>query len=102
MRDTESIAPAWEGEEAETVLQGTGPVGAMFRSLTGATRKLSPPLFHWLSGKSPEFKLAWGASEYALRFDGIHKVRRRGNHWGDNPRSNYNEAVERRQNKSAK
>jgi hypothetical protein len=99
MRETDSIAPAWEGrQKSETkALPGTGPAGSALRALAGATRKISPPLYMWLSGKAPEFKVAWGAREYALRFDGVHMLRREGKGWSDNPRSNYNDAVERRQ-----
>ncbi len=101
MRDTDSIAPAWEGRDGEQVrpLPGTGPAGSALRALAETTRKLSPPLYQWLAGKAPEFKLAWGAREYQLRFDGVHQLRREGSDWSDNPRSNYNEAVDRRQRK---
>ena len=103
MRDTESIDPAWEGEgQTPQALPGTGPAGKALRSFAGVTRALSPSLFHWIAGKAPEIKLAWGTREYALRTDGIHEVRRGGGQWGDNPRSNYNDAVERRQNKAKK
>lgn len=104
MRETESISPAWEArdESADPPLPGTGPAGAALRALAGATRRVSPPLYQWLSGKAPELKFAWGASEYALRHDGIHMLRRQGKEWSDKPRSNYNEAVERRQSKRAK
>jgi len=101
MRETDSIAPAWEGrQDTETkALPGTGPAGSALRVLAGATRRLSSPLYMWLSGKAPEFKIAWGAREYSLRFDGVHMLRRGGKGWSDNPRSNYNDAVERRQTK---
>jgi hypothetical protein len=103
MRDTEPINPAWESsEDEERALPGTGPAGTVLRSLAGATRKLSPGLFHWLSSKAPEVRVAWGARQYALRFDGVHELRREGKQWGDNPRSNYNDAVERRQSKTSK
>ena len=101
MRDTEAIDPAWERSDGEDrPLPGTGPAGTVLRSLAGATRKLSPGLFHWLSGKAPEVMIAWGARQFALRFDGVHELRRDGKQWGDNPRSNYNDAVERRQQKN--
>lgn len=101
MRETDDIAPAWEGRQDSKTqpLPGTGPAGTALRALAGATRTLSPSLYMWLSGKAPEFKIAWGASEYALRFDGVHMLRRAGKGWSDNPRSNYNDAVERRQKK---
>jgi len=101
MRDTDYIDPAWEGnEQPSRALPGTGPAGRVLRSLAGVTRTLSPALFHWIAGKAPELKLAWGTREYALRSDGVHEIRRDGGQWGDNPRSNYNAAVERRQKKS--
>ena len=101
MRETEPISPAWEGRDENEArrLPGSGPAGAALRAVAEATRKLSSPLYMWLSGKAPEFKLSWGASEYTLRYDGIHMLRRTGKDWTDNPRSNYNDAVERRQAK---
>tara|TARA_Y100001968_G_scaffold322999_2_gene359999 strand:+ start:480 stop:806 length:327 start_codon:yes stop_codon:yes gene_type:complete len=101
-RDVKSINPAWEKDEQTTsALPGTSAAGALARSVAAATRRIAPALFHWISGKAPELSLRWGSREYALRYDGIHEKRREGKAWRDNPKSNYNEAVRRRQERKS-
>jgi len=76
--------------------------------LTGAgiaarvVRLLAPRAFFFASGQQPAVTLSWGANEYRVGREGLQRRRRREAGWEDNPQSNYNEAVAKKQAKAAK
>ena len=99
MRTTDAIDPMWEGAEptepGPRAAAGAGWIGAVLK-------RVAPAVASWASGMSPELRLAWGSRVYHLRTDGLVSLRRPGPGFADNPRRNYNEAVEKRQEKAAR
>ncbi len=100
MRETDPIDPMWEG--AGDVKPGPRLASAGVRRLGALAGKLAPNVVSWASGMAPELRLSWGARVYHLRRDGMVSVRRAGEGYEDNPRRNYNDAVEKRQARAAK
>ncbi len=49
----------------------------------------------------PQVRVAWGSREYQLRQDGVATVRRAEPGFEDNPRSNYNDRLRKRQERKA-
>lgn len=100
MRDTEPLEPMWETDESlglgSRALVGVASLGA------GLLRMTAPQAFRYASGQQPAFHFSWGAKEYRLGRDGIQSRRRSERGWEDNPRSNYNDAVEMKQTRAAK
>lgn len=99
MRDTESIEPMWETAEG-TGLSGKFLVGSAGLA-AGLLRLTVPHLFRYASGQQPSLHLSWGAKEYRLGREGLQSRRRSERGWEDNPRSNYNEAVDKKQKRKA-
>jgi len=99
MRNSSPIEPMWEADGAEDQPSDTGSrfVRRAARLLGGLARTLNPPLHRWLVGKAPSLRVSWGPTDYAIRPDGVITYRREGPGWADNPRSNYNERIEKRQ-----
>jgi hypothetical protein len=95
MRETETIDPMWEG--ADGVEPGPRIARLGVRWVGAALKRFAPAVVNWTTGMAPELQMTWGARVYHLRRDGIVWVRRSGPGYDDNPRRNYNEAVERRQ-----
>lgn len=75
--------------------------GALARGLGRVARTVAPFLVTWVRGMRPQVRFAWGSTEYHLRRDGIAAVRREGPGFADNPRSNYNERLRKRQEREA-
>ncbi len=99
MRETDPIEPTWEGDRVTSVPSRV--VAGLLRVASGVARRATPHLHRWAAGQRPGLIVAWGPREYAVRGDGIARRRREEEGWSDNPRSNYNEAVERRQQREA-
>lgn len=99
MRETDSLEPMWERRSdagrAEKFVVGTAGLAA------GLLRVTLPRLFSYTSGQQPAFHLAWGAREYRIGRDGLESRRRSEKGWEDNPRSNYNEAIAKKQQRKA-
>jgi len=100
MRETEALEPMWESEE---------DLGLGVRLLVGGTsvaagllRLTLPRAFQFASGQQPALHFSWGAKEYRLGREGLQSRRRSEKGWEDNPRSNYNDAVEKKQQRAAK
>jgi hypothetical protein len=68
----------------------------------GFLRLAAPQVFRYASGQQPALHFSWGAKEYRLGREGLQSRRRTEQGWEDNPRSNYNDAVEKKQTKKAK
>lgn len=94
MRDTSSLDPMWNPE-------GDARGGRIVRLAGRVLGTVAPHLLRWAAGMEPELRVAWGASEYHLRRDGVVTVRREGDGYGDNPRTNYNERIRKRQERAA-
>ncbi len=75
--------------------------GAVARGLGRLARTVAPFLVTWVAGMRPQVRVAWGAQEFHVRRDGIAVVRREGPGFADNPRSNYNDRVRKRQERQA-
>ena len=101
MRDTEPLEPMWETNASPGVANKLFFGGAGLAA--AALRLVAPQLFRYASGQQPSVRFSWGSKEYRLGREGLESRRRSENGWGDNPRSNYNDAVAKKQNrKSAK
>ncbi len=99
MRETEGLDPMWENAAQRP--RGSRVLGAAATVVGGVARRIAPHLLGWASAQRPEFAVAWGAREVRLRRDGLHRGRRSGPGWEDNPRRNYNDAVEKKQQRAA-
>lgn len=99
MRDTTGLDPMWEsGERSEA---GSRLVRALGSVVRGAGKRIAPRVLSWASAQRPRLSLAWGRKVVHVRGDGVVTTRREGEGWGDNPRRNYNEAVQKRQERAA-
>jgi len=96
MRDASSLDPMWEPDTPRS-LRGA----ALLRGAARLAHTVAPFVVTWVQGMKPQLRLAWGATEYHVRRDGIAALRRSGQGFEDNPRSNYNERVQKRQEKAA-
>lgn len=67
------------------------------RSLGRVARTFAPFLVTWVRGMEPQVRLAWGSTEYRLRRNGLTSARRPEPGFEDNPRSNYNDRLRKRQ-----
>ncbi len=67
------------------------------RGLGRVARTVAPFLVTWVRGMQPQVRVAWGSVEYQLRRDGVTSVRRDEPGFEDNPRSNYNDRLRKRQ-----
>jgi len=81
--------------------EGDARGGRIVRVVGRVLGAVAPHLTRWASGMQPELRVAWGASEYHLRRDGVVTTRRAGDGYGDNPRTNYNERIRKRQERAA-
>lgn len=99
MRNTETIEPMWEDDQRQE--SGSGLVRGLARLAGGVAGKVAPHLLNWASAQRPEVRVGWGLREYHLQREGVVSLRRQGEGWDDNPRRNYNEAVEKRQQRQA-
>jgi len=75
--------------------------GTVLRGLSRVARAVAPNLVTWVKGMHPRLRVAWGSTEYSLRTDGFVAERRPDPGFEDNPRSNYNERLKKRQDKAA-
>ncbi len=100
MRNTETIEPMWEDDARAEA--GSGLVRGLVRVVGGVAGKVAPHLFNWASAQRPEVRVGWGLREYRLQREGVVSLRRSGDGWGDNPRRNYNDAVQKRQERAAR
>jgi len=75
--------------------------GTVLRGLSRVARAVAPNLVTWVKGMHPRLRVAWGSTEYSLRTDGFVAARRPDPGFEDNPRSNYNERLKKRQDKAA-
>ena len=96
MRDVSSLDPMWDPETPPKV-RGGGVVRLFGR----VGKAVAPHLLKWAAGMQPQLRVAWGATEYRLTREGIASVRRQGPGFEDNPRSNYNDRLRKRQEKAA-
>ena len=71
------------------------------RGLGRVARTVAPFLVTWARGMQPQVRVAWGSVEYQLRRDGVTAVRRDEPGFEDNPRSNYNDRLRKRQERKA-
>ncbi len=99
MRETDAIDPMWEG--AGEVKPGPRLAATAVRWAAAAANRLAPTVVRWAAGFAPEVRMSWGARIYHLRRDGLVSIRRGGEGYEDNPRRNYNTAVEKRQARAA-
>ncbi len=99
MRDTQGLDPMWENDAQRA--RGSRVIGVATGAVKAVASRVAPHLLNWASAQRPQVVVAWGLKEYRLRRDGIISGRREGPEWGDNPRRNYNEAVQKRQEKAA-
>jgi len=97
MRETESIEPMWE--EPTSPGLGARAWGLALTLGAGAAKRLTPHLAGWARGMHPGLVVRWGSGEYD--FGRRMRTRRRseGEGWDDNPRTNYNDAVRKRQDR---
>ncbi len=99
MRDTDPIEPMWEtGAEPGITGRAWGVVATVS---AGLLRRLAPHVSGWARGQRPSVIVGWGASEYRLGRRVATRRRADGPGWDDNPRSNYNEAVRKKQERVA-
>lgn len=96
MRDTRPLDPMWDPEPESGPARG----GAFVQGAARVLGAMAPALVTWVKGMRPQLRVAWGATEYHLQRDGLVATRRDGPGFEDNPRSNYNERVAKRQAKS--
>lgn len=96
MRDTRPLDPMWDPEPEPGPARG----GAFVQGAARVLGAVAPALVTWVRGMRPQVRVAWGATEYHLQRDGVVATRRDGPGFEDNPRSNYNERVAKRQAKS--
>ncbi|MCO4770311.1 MAG: hypothetical protein KDA24_09800 [Deltaproteobacteria bacterium] len=92
-----SLDPMWDPEPEHT-LRG----GALVRVLGRLGKTVAPHLVSWAAGMHPQLRVSWGATEYHVRRDGIAAMRRGEPGFEDNPRSNYNERLRKRQERAAR
>ena len=100
MRDVSSLEPQWEVDSEPglrmRILLGGASIAARL------IRGIAPQAFHFARGQRPSLSIGWGTREYRIGREGLERRRRSEAGWEDNPRSNYNEAVAKKQAKSAK
>ena len=100
MRDVSSLEPQWEVDSEPglrmRILLGGASIAARL------IRGIAPRAFHFARGQRPSLSIGWGTREYRIGREGLERRRRSEAGWEDNPRSNYNEAVAKKQAKSAK
>jgi|GEM_PF-1579074 len=94
MRNTDDLDPMWEAS------RGDKAAGPALKLVAGLTRRLVPHLHRFVAAQRPEVRMSWGIDQYRVGRDGLKKQRRVGPGWEDNPRNNYNVAVERRLKKA--
>jgi hypothetical protein len=99
MRDTQGLDPMWENDAQHA--GGSRVVKAVVGTVGGVARRIAPHLLKWAAAQRPQMTLSWGLREYHLQKDGVLSTRRQGSGWDDNPRRNYNDAVERKQQRAA-
>ena len=99
MRETDGLDPMWENDDDAA---GSRLVRVAARALGGAARRLAPHALTWAEAQRPQLTVAWGLGIYHLQRGGIVRTRRAGEGWGDNPRRNYNDAVQKRQDRAAR
>jgi len=95
MRDVSSLDPMWDPETPRSVR-----AQKMVRGVARVAKIVAPFVVTWAKGMKPQLRFAWGSTEYQLHSDGIAAHRRRGPGFEDNPRSNYNERVRMRQERT--
>ena len=100
MRETDSLEPMWEAEETPS-LRARLLVGGATVAKT-ALQWMVPQVFHFASGQQPALHFSWGPKEYRIGPEGLQSRRRSERGWEDNPRSNYNDAVEKKQKRANK
>lgn len=100
IRDTSSLNRPWEDERPAPLL--IRAAARAHRTLGRVARQVSPHWARWAEGMSPELEFGWGGRVWALRRGEVTWRAREGEGFGDNPRRNYNEAVERRQQRVAR
>lgn len=97
-RDTSSLDPMWQGAKqarGSTLVRAAVAVGG------GVARRVAPHVLRFVAAQQPEVELRWGAEAIRVARDGVRRARRGGDGWGDNPRRNYNDAVQRQQERGA-
>lgn len=99
MRDVSSVDPMWKpGQDEDAPARG----GFLVRGLGRVVKTVAPFLVTWVEGMHPQVRVSWGSTEYHLRRDGIVAVRRDEPGFDDNPRSNYNDRLRKRQEKAGR
>ena len=90
----------WETDESPSLparaLVGVASVASF------VLRSAAPQAFRFASGQQPAVHFSWGTKEYRLGKDGLQSRRRSEGGWEDNPRSNYSDAVDKKQSRAAK
>lgn len=99
MRETDGIEPMWEEPSEPGV--GARVWGLALTVGAGAAKRLVPHLAGWARGMRPGLVVHWGSGEYNLGRRILSRRRAEGPGWDDNPRTNYNEAVRKRQERDA-
>ncbi len=99
MRETDSIEPMWEDPGQTSV--GARVWGLALTVSAGAAKRLVPHLAGWARGMRPGVVVQWGSGEYNVGRRIRTRRRAGGEGWDDNPRTNYNDAVRKRQDREA-
>ena len=100
VRDTQPLEPMWECDESPSL-----PARALVSAASVASfllRSAAPRAFRFAAGQQPAVHFSWGTKEYRLGREGLQNRRRSEGGWEDNPRSNYSDAVDKKQTRAAK